>query len=169
MLNLFREIFDGKSVVLSIRIYHTRLCGSGDLLICGVDFVGDLIDSLSSFVPRPSGGLFKFLLKRLEMSVLVKLALKVCDPRLLSVVAAMFIKHFYKNSDQSIQLLLGDYVCLLIDVEQNALAGNRDRLFDLTGQNFIAGLLTLLEELFDNVTAVDLATFQQQCQHLQQM
>lgn len=97
----------------------------------------------------------------------VKVALKLRDMPLLTVVTAHFVEHFDEHREQGVDLPLADDIGLLIDIEQDALRGNRDRALEIAAQDLVVA--TLWKKKIQGRRSADFAVFQQQREHLQQV
>ena len=167
LLDLLGKVFNGQPIILTVGIHDVRLGGSRDFAIGLIDLLRHSCDSLAAPFPGISGGCLERFAELLQMSVFIQTAFKICDPGLLAVITTMLVEHFDKHGDKSVDLLLGDHIGFLVDVEQNALTLDRDGLFQQTAKDGVFCQVALFEELGHDVAAVDRSLFQQQGEHLQ--
>ena len=77
-------------------------------------------------------------MKLLKQRILVKMTLEARDVALLTVVPAVFVEYFNEDGQESVGVLLANHIGFLVDIEQDALRGDRDGLIDKPGQFGIA-------------------------------
>ena len=167
---LLSEVLNGNPILVSVFIQNPR-CGcfgvTSDIGISFCDTPGFQKRLFPPFLPILSRYALIGCLERCVQSPAVQIAFKLGNVPLLAVIAAHLVKHLDEYSQERIDLCFADHIGLLVDVEQNAFGGNGDSPLEIAAKNFVVPAFG--QEQIKRRSAINLAIFQKQCQHLQKV